>query len=92
VGVAGGEEFFLGFVHGLREDGEEDAAGVAGDEIKAALLLDELEGRRHGRRAVKPAIRSIHRSGEEINGDLHAIERNFDLYQIGTDSAQREFY
>lgn len=36
-----------GFVEGVGEDGEDDFALGAADEIEAALLLDELELRRH---------------------------------------------
>jgi len=84
--VAGGEEFFAGFVHGIGLNGEEDAAGIAGDEIEAAILLDELEARIHGRRGASVLIRSIHRSGEEINRDLQRGDGNPDLYQIGTEA------
>lgn len=54
--MAGGEEFGVGVVEGIGEDGEEDAAGIAGDEIEAALLLNELEARIHRRRAVSVGI------------------------------------
>ena len=43
VGAAGGAEFLAGFVEGVGEDGEDDLALGAADEIKAAFLLDELE-------------------------------------------------
>jgi len=76
------------FVERCGEDGEEDAARVAGDEVEATLLLDELEARRHGRGRV--AIRSIHRSGEEINGDLEGGDENLDMYQIGTEACERQ--
>ncbi len=38
-----GLEFLAGVVEGVGEDGEEDFAGGAADEIEAAFLLDELE-------------------------------------------------
>lgn len=41
--MAGGAEFLAGFVEGVGEDGENDAAVSAADEVEAALLLDELE-------------------------------------------------
>jgi len=41
--VAGGVEFLEGFVEGVGEHGEEDAAVGAADEIEAAFGLDELE-------------------------------------------------
>ena len=41
-GVAGGAEFLEGFVEGVGEDREEDAAVGAADEIEAAFGLDEL--------------------------------------------------
>ncbi len=47
VGVAGVAEFLAGFVEGIGQDGEEDFAFGAADEIEAALLLDELELGRH---------------------------------------------
>jgi len=47
-GVAGGAEFLKGFVEGVGEDGEEDAAVGAADEIEAAFGLDELEMGRQG--------------------------------------------
>src|SRR5216684_781626 len=43
VGAAGGAEFLAGFVEGVGEDGEDDFALGAADEIEAAFLLDELE-------------------------------------------------
>jgi hypothetical protein len=42
-GVAGGEELCLGVFEGWGEDGEEDAAVGATDEIEATFLLDEFE-------------------------------------------------
>jgi len=45
VGTAGGAEFLAGFVEGVGQDGEDDAAIGAADEIEAAFLLDELEMR-----------------------------------------------
>src|SRR5260370_23977095 len=47
VGAAGGAEFLAGFVEGVGEDGEDDFALEAADEIEAAFLLDELELGRH---------------------------------------------
>jgi hypothetical protein len=43
VGAAGGAEFLAGFVEGVGENGEDDAAVGAAYEVEAALLLDELE-------------------------------------------------
>ena len=43
VGATGGAEFLAGFVEGFGEDGEDDFALGAADEVEAALLLDELE-------------------------------------------------
>ena len=45
VGAAGGAEFLAGFVEGVGEDGEDDFAVGAADEVEAAFLLDELEMR-----------------------------------------------
>ncbi len=42
VWMAGGAEFLAGFVEGVGEDGKDDFALGATDEIEAALLLDEL--------------------------------------------------
>ena|SRR6266850_2555765 len=42
IGAAGGAEFLAGFVEGVGEDGEDDFALGAADEIEAAFLLDEL--------------------------------------------------
>src|SRR2546427_482479 len=41
-------------------------------------------------RAIRSAIGSIHRIGKEIKGKLDARDRNLDLYQFGTDAAERE--
>ena len=41
--MAGGAEFLAGFVVGVGQDGEDDAAVGAADEIEAAFLLDGLE-------------------------------------------------
>ncbi len=43
VGATGGAEFLAGVVEGVGEDGEDDFALGATDEIEAAFLLDELE-------------------------------------------------
>jgi hypothetical protein len=43
VGATGSAEFLAGVVEGVGEDGEDDTAVGAADEIKAAFLLDELE-------------------------------------------------
>ena len=108
VRAAGGAEFLAGFIEGVGEDGEDYAAVGAADEIEAALLLDELELRRHSRKrctrqhrreisrcarndgAGVGAFGSIHRIGKRIKGKLDACERKIDLYQIGTDAAERE--
>ena len=71
-----------GFVEGVGEDREDYATVVAADEIETAFLLDELNRRRH-------AFGSIHRIGKRIKRKLDASERKIDLYQIGTDAAQR---
>ena len=42
VGTAGSVEFLEGVFEGVGKDRENDAAVGAADEIKAALLLDEL--------------------------------------------------
>jgi len=47
VWAAGGAEFLAGFFEGFGEDGEDDFTLGAADEIKTALLLDELELRGH---------------------------------------------
>ena len=41
--MAGSVEFLEGFFEGVGEDGEEDFAVGAADEIEAAFGLDELE-------------------------------------------------
>ena len=46
--MAGGVEFLESFVEGIGEDGKEDAAVNAADEIEAAFGLDELESGRQG--------------------------------------------
>ena len=43
LGVAGGAKFLAGVVEGVGQDGEDDAAVGAADEIEAEFLLDELE-------------------------------------------------
>ena len=45
--MAGSEKFLAGLVERVGEDGEDDAAVGAANEIEAALLLDELELGRH---------------------------------------------
>ena len=62
VGGAGGAEFGAGFVEGIGDDREDDAAIGATDEIEAALLLDELEWGGHASGAICVATRSIHGS------------------------------
>lgn len=44
-GEAGGEEFLAGIVEGIGEDGEDDTAVGAADEVEAKFVLDELEMR-----------------------------------------------
>jgi hypothetical protein len=62
VGGAGGAELCAGFVERFGEDGEDDPAIGATDEIEAALLLDELEWGGHASGAMCVATRSIHGS------------------------------
>lgn len=47
VGVAGVAIFLAGIAEGIGQDGEEDFAFGASDEVAAALSLDELEMRWH---------------------------------------------
>jgi hypothetical protein len=47
IGVAVGAKLLDGDVEGGGEDGEDDGAVVAADEVEAAFVLDELEMRRH---------------------------------------------
>lgn len=68
VGAAGGAEFLAGFFEGVGENGEDDAAVGSADEVKAALLLHELECRSH-------AFGSIHRIRMEIKGKLDVRDR-----------------
>src|SRR6266850_2876577 len=56
IGAAGGAEFLAGFVEGVGEDGEDDAAVGAADEIEAAFLLDELELSGHASRGKIPTL------------------------------------
>ena len=63
VGAAGGAEFLAGFFEGVGEDGKDDAAVGAANELEAALVLDELELGGHSR----SAFGSIHRIGGRIN-------------------------
>ncbi len=66
IRAAGGAEFLAGFVEGVGEDGEDDFALGAADEIEATLLLDELEVGGHvralvcadTRRKADPSLRS----------------------------------
>ena len=69
VGVAGGAEFLAGVVEGFGEDGEDDAAVVAADEMEAEFLLDELELARQVRRvpALRNRLRHIHAKRREIS-------------------------
>ncbi len=68
VGAAGGAEFLAGFVEGFGEDGEDDFALGAADEVEAAFLLDELELGRHSRESPALTNRrlSTHGQGREI--------------------------
>ena len=68
VGAAGGPEFLAGFFEGFGEDGEDDCAIRAADEVEAAFLLDELELRRHSRESPALTNRrlSTHGQGREI--------------------------
>ncbi len=68
VGEAGGAEFLAGFVKGVGLDGEDDFALGATDEIETALLLHELELRRHPRESPALTNRrlSTHGQGREI--------------------------
>ncbi len=90
VGGARGAEFGAGFVEGIGEDGEDDAAIGATDEIEAALLLDELEWGGHARGAMCVATRSIHGSRWRIKIKVKANGRKLNLYQIGTEAAEGE--
>ena len=71
VGVAGVAELLAGVVEGVGEDGEDDAAVGAADEVEAALLVDGLELRRHARTATRRCTRSrgILRSGDSAQDD-----------------------
>src|SRR5207245_1156286 len=89
IGAAGGTEFFPSVIEGIGEDGEDDFAFEAADEIETALLLDELETGGHFSVARLGAIGSIHRIGKGIKRKLEARDGNFDLYQIGTDATER---
>ena len=82
--MAGGEEFFAGFVERLGVYGEDDAAVGFADEIKAAISLNETKFFGHGRSG------SIHRIGCGIKIELKANGGNSDLYQIGTEADERE--
>lgn len=55
--MAGGAEFLAGVVEGVGEDGEDDAAVVAADEMEAEFLLDELELWRHAKSREVPPLR-----------------------------------
>jgi len=91
-------EFSAGIVEGVGDDGKDDFALGAADEIEAAFLLDELELSRHFSvadlrarfRARKSAFGSIHRIGKRIKRKLDTGERKIDVYQIGTDAAEEE--
>ncbi len=51
VGAPGGAEFLAGFVEGVGQDGKDDLALGAADEIETAFLLHELGLGRHSTRA-----------------------------------------
>jgi len=92
VGQAGGEKLLARFVEGFSEDGENNLALGASYEMEAKLLVDECELSGHSCCAIVCASGSIHRSRDKINRDLHARDRNFDLYQIGTDTPKSKAY
>ena len=71
VGAAGGAEFFAGFFEGVGEDGKDEPAVGAADEVEAALKLDELELGGHAR----GAFGSIHRIRIEIKRKLDVRNR-----------------
>ncbi len=79
VGAAGGAEFLAGFVERVGEDGEDDATVGAADEVEAALLLDELELRRHSRESL---------ASTNQGPGTHAFERGI-LRCARNDSARR---
>ena len=64
--MAGGAEFLLGVFEGVGEDGEDDVAVGATDEVEARFLPDELELARHAS-AIRSYIGSIHGSASAIN-------------------------
>ncbi len=64
VGEAGGAEFLAGFVKGVGLDGEDDFALGATDEIETALLLHELELRRHPRESPALTNRRLSTHGQ----------------------------
>ena len=76
-----------GVFEGIGEDGEDDAAVGAADEIETAFLLHELELAGHAS-AIRSCIGSIHGIGNEIKEKLERGDRKFDLYQIGTEPAK----
>jgi hypothetical protein len=75
IGVAGGAEFLAGIVEGLGEDGIDDAAVSAADEIKTTFLLDELELVGHAS-VIRSVIGSIHRIAGRINRKVEAGDGN----------------
>lgn len=59
--------------------------------MEAKLFVNEFELSGHSR-AILCASGSIHRSRGKINRDPHAGDRNFDLYQFGTDAAEGKIH
>ena len=92
VGETGGEKLLARFVEGFGDDGENNFAFGASNEMEAKLLVDEFELSGHSCCAIACASGSIHRSRAEINRDLQARDRNFDLYQFGTNAAERKIH
>jgi len=74
VGAAGGAEFLAGFFEGVGEDGKDDAAVGAADEIEAALELDELELGGHFEKNSVCARRK--RSTQALNVEILRFAQN----------------
>jgi len=90
LGGGGGAvaESFPSFGHVVGSDCEYDIAWVRADEMKIAVAADETSWRSITHVRIFCRSGSIHRSRGKINRDLHARDRNFDLYQFRTDAAE----
>jgi hypothetical protein len=85
-------ESFPSLGHVVGGDGEYDVARIRADEMKIAVAADETSWKSVAHIRILCRSGSIHRSRGKINKDLQRGDRNFDVYQIGTDAAEGKIH